>query len=494
MSFSNHSFIKLPALVSNGMILQHDSTVHIWGWYDGNDETISLSTDWSDSISKSKINGNYWDFNVRIPEFDHIFHSLRIFTSDDSVEINGILFGEVWFAGGQSNMEMKMKGYWRAPVDGSNREIAEASSFPEIRMFTVERNASLVYQEYFSGKWETASSSTLVNWSATSWFFAKHLYNSLRIPVGVIVASWGGSTIEAWMPKEDVQCFDDINFKSLEQFDGTQQTVSMNAPYLMYYGMFKPITKYTVKGILFYQGESNVGRHKSYSSKLQKLVLRWRDDFGIGDIPFYFVEITPYVYDPRQNGMGIFGALLREAQFKAQSLIPNSQMICTNDLVGEWEKDSIHPSQKEPVGERLAWCALSRDYGLESVCCTYPYLKEAKFNSGSDKVEISFVNSPGAPQLWTDFTNATGGKNDPHVMYYLLSQLSGVVGFEVAGDDKVFHQARIVGLGENPSSFIVSSSEVSSPVAVRYCFHDFSVGNLINQRGMPTIPFRTDSW
>jgi len=485
-------FLKLPALVGDGMILQQNSAARIWGWNSSSELVVECRCDWTaGTLSAESSADGYWEMKVPVPAADHKPHSVELIAGGETVRIEGVLFGEVWFAGGQSNMEMRMRGYWRAPVEGSNREIAEAGRYPEIRCFTVSRGASPVPQNDFGGRWETASPATLPEWSATAWFFAKHLYRTLGVPVGMIVSSWGGSKIEAWMPEEDLKRFPDVDYSSLQSFDGSVASVSMNAPYLMYNGMLKPLTRYSVKGILFYQGCSNVGTHSTYAAKMEALASRWRSDFGLGNIPFYFVEITPYIYDPRAKGMAVWGALLREAQCRAQQLIPNSQMVCTNDLVDSWEAGSIHPGRKEPIGERLAWCALKREYGYSSICCTYPTFKSAVVRGGA--MEVSFTNSPDTPSSWDDFTNASGG-GGARVRAYLLDQLRGVTGFEVAGEDKVFKPAVVVDLGPDPSSFVVASPEVPAPVAVRYCFRDYQVGNLFNQRGMPAIPFRSDEW
>jgi len=402
--------LRLPSLVGDNMVLQQKAAVRIWGWYEAPDSLVTLSCDWMGDALTVMSSGGCWEFTVQVPSADHILHTVTVTAAGSVVSVKNILFGEVWFAGGQSNMEMRMKGYWRAPVEGSNREIAECRGYSEIRCFTAERQVSLTPSGDVPGRWEAASSDVLPMWSAVAWFYAKHLYRALGIPVGMIVSSWGGTKIEAWMAEEDLRRFSDVSCSALEHFDGTPATAAMDAPFIMYNGMLKPLTRYTVRGIIFYQGCSNVGTHTTYAAKMQALAIRWREDFGLGDIPFYFVEITPYIYDPREKGKGVWGALLREAQCGSQQLIPNSLMVCTNDLVDAWEASSIHPSRKEPIGERLAWCALNRDYGFSSVCCTYPTFKSARFRSGS--VEVSFVNSPGTPASWEEFTNATGGGSD----------------------------------------------------------------------------------
>ncbi len=189
----------------------------------------------------------------------------------------------------------------------------------------------------------------------------------------------------------------------------------------------------------------------------------WRKEWGKGELPFYLVEIAPYDY-----GEGISGALLREAQFQASSLIPNSGMVCTNDLVYAYEKSQIHPCQKEEVGKRLAYLALNKTYQYGSIACEYPSYWNMSIQS--DTVELTFHHADEGLSPWKD-----------------------IKGFEIAGADKVFYPAVAVLVPEK-KTIRVHSDKVKHPVAVRYCFHNFQPGNLKNHRGMPVIPFRTDHW
>lgn len=205
-----------------------------------------------------------------------------------------------------------------------------------------------------------------------------------------------------------------------------------------------------------------MGRHSTYADRLATMVKLWRQEWGEGNIPFYMVEIAPYQY-----GEGDRGAYLREAQYKASTIIPNSGIVCTNDLVEPYEQYNIHPKDKEHVGKRLCYLALANTYKQEGIEAYGPSYKSIEIKD--DKAILSF-------------NRAQDGFN----------RFDGMLGFEVAGADKVFHPAtaKIV----NNQQIEVISSDVSAPVAVRYCFRNFQLGNVKNTRDLPLIPFRTDNW
>ena len=228
----------------------------------------------------------------------------------------------------------------------------------------------------------------------------------------------------------------------------------------------------TVKGILFYQGCSNVGDPgNQYSERLKLLVEQWREQFGLGDIPFYFVQIAPFDSGDKQ---GTWNALLQEQQFKASKMIPNSGLVCTNDCVFPYEGGQIHPAQKQKVGERLAFLALNKTYGFSSIICESPTYKDMQVKA--DTVMIHLDNTFGA-----------------------YNRFEGIEGFELAGADKVFHPATAKhfwrpGGGYWDECITIVSPEVKEPVAVRYCFRNWQLGNMANAGGLPLFPFRTDNW
>ena len=235
---------------------------------------------------------------------------------------------------------------------------------------------------------------------------------------------------------------------------------------LMYNAMLKPLQNYTIKGLIWYQGESNVGRHETYAERLADMVQLWRKEWGLGELPFYFAEIAPYAYGGTQQEKA---AYLREAQFRAQSLIPNSGMISTNDLVEPYEMYNIHPRNKTKVGQRLSYLALNLTYGLKQIHCFGP-----QYKSWTAK----------GSEAWVSFDHLEMG----------ICRNYDLRGFEVAGEDRVFHPADKVWLHWQTNEVVISSEKVSHPVSVRYCFHDFQIGTMIGGNELPTIPFRTDNW
>jgi sialate O-acetylesterase len=234
----------------------------------------------------------------------------------------------------------------------------------------------------------------------------------------------------------------------------------------MYNAMIHPLIHYTIKCFIWYQGESNVGKHDVYAQRLANMVNLWRKDWGLGDLPFYYVEIAPWIYGDGETGTS--GALLREAQFKAQSLIPNSGMISTNDLVEEYEKNNIHPRNKIDVGKRLAYMALSQTYGLKGIASHGPEYKSMEIKDG---------------KIYLSFNYAEDG----------FSRVVDIKGFEIAGEDHIFYPAKVE-VDLNNRMLIVSNENISKPVAARYCFKNFQIGNLYNTRELPVVPFRTDNF
>ena len=282
-------------------------------------------------------------------------------------------------------------------------------------------------------------------------------------PIGLVEANQGGTAVEGWLNEQNLRehTTEELDSASIyKKHFMARQLVWGN-------GTFNPILGYTVKGIIFYQGCANVDRSPStYAERLALLVRQWRDGFGEGDIPFYYVEIAPFDYG-WQKSMDTPAAFLREQQFKAQQLIPNSCMVGNNDGVYPDEVGQIHPRQKRKVGERLAWCALGQTYGQTGLIYRSPSYSGMKVEGS--RVRVLFNDTFGS-----------------------LCPITNIAGFEVAGEDKVFHKANAWVDGND--QVLAESSEVPHPVAVRYCYHNFMLGNVTNTGNLPLIPFRSDSW
>jgi sialate O-acetylesterase len=235
----------------------------------------------------------------------------------------------------------------------------------------------------------------------------------------------------------------------------------------MYNNQIYPVRKYTLRGFLWIQGESNIGQERDWGRLMAALVQHWRDLWALGPLPWYTAIVAPYEY----GGSGIDGALLREAQIASQFLIPNSGVVNTIDVAFPYERTQIHFANKKPVGERYAWLALKYTYGFANISADSPaYERHAVAGS----------------TIWCYFTDAEMG----------LSPLTDVVGLEIADESRAFVPAEgTVAQGEGGRwALVVSAPGVANPVAVRYCFKDFQVGNLVNVRNLPVFPFRTDNW
>lgn len=465
--------VKLPHLVSDNMVIQQQTDVRLWGWAKAGSKVVA-TTSWSTQRSETKADKQgRWLLTVRSPQASYTPLSITFDDGDGLVTINNVLAGEVWVCAGQSNMEMPVKGFGMCPVEDYNQVVIDAAHHSGVRSAKIPSIMRMEPQEDAQTEWRNCSPKIVNEFSATGYFFARMMHQALDIPIGLIEANKGGSRVESWLTKENLEKYTDeptdtmgiVNFK--KEWDYHRALVWGN-------GTFNPILNYTVKGILFYQGCSNVGDPgNQYSDRLKLLVEQWRQQFKLGEIPFYFVEIAPYAYDG-DNLNGLSGALLREQQFRASQIIPNSSLVCTNDLVYPYETTQIHPTQKRQVGERLAFTALSRDYGFETI-----QYKSSSYKDMTIKNDTIFIHTQ--DNYWCD------------------APFEQMKGFEIAGEDKVFYPAEArhfwqPGGGYWDEAIIVTSPQVKKPVAVRYCFRNFQIGNVKNGGNMPLFPFRTDKW
>jgi sialate O-acetylesterase len=327
-------------------------------------------------------------------------------------------------------------------------------------MVTIAKHGSPVPEDSVKGKWKMSCPENAPEFSAVGFYFAETLTKILNVPIGIINCSWAGSTVEGWMSKERLEKYADVDLAQV-----TSTNVSgMFEPMIMYNGQLHPIIGYSVKGIVWNQGESNVKHYKDYVERLADMVNEWRKEWGEGNIPFYMVEIPPYIYSGVDNTEA---ARLREAQHKAAKFIQNCGIICTSDLMKAFEVHDIHGSQKQPIGECLGFMAAARTYGIKGIDCNSPEFEEMKVEG---KTAI------------LHFKNA----------YYGLTPNRDLKGFEVAGSDSVFHAAQV----EEPNArdIKLTCNDVDKIVAVRYCFKNWAMGNIHNMRWLPLVPFRTDNW
>jgi len=454
--------VKLPSLIGDNMILQQQTSVNLWGEASPN-ATVKVIPSWNNKEYSCKANNKgEWILKVETPEAGYTPYSVT-FDDGEKTIINNVLVGEVWLASGQSNMEMPLKGFGGCCIMNGIEDIAYSAENKGVRMFTVPKRQCYEPQTSCGGQWNMASPSTAGDFSATAYHYATSLSRVLQVPIGIVTCAYGGSSVESWLPKEILQNYSDIPLDKA----GIETWLEWARPLLMYNGMLNPVKNYTIKGFIWYQGETNVARYDTYAERFTTMVKHWREIWGQGDIPFYYVDIAPYDYD--QGHEDEKSPYLREAQFKAQSMIPNSFMVCINDLVEPYERMNIHPRNKTMVGRRLSFAALNLTYGYKQFHIEHPQYKSLRIEGNTAYVGFDHIGMG-------------------------ICRNYDIQGFEIAGENKVFYPAEQIRFQWETNEFVISSSKVLNPVAVRYCFHDFQIGTIIGGNELPAIPFRTDNW
>jgi len=466
LTFTAQLFAKvtLSVLISDNMVLQQQSKVKIWGWSKP-EAAIKVTASWGEKQSAKADNEGNWLVTINTPGASFTPQTITV-SDGEPLIVKNILIGEVWLCSGQSNMEMTMAGMMMTSgVIGANNAIAESNAHPNIRLFNVKQTSSVKPEKDCVGNWNIPSPAVVKSFSAIGYYYALELQKMLNVPVGIICSSWGGTIIEGWMDAESQKQFTDMDLNLVND----EKLPVYNKPISLYNGMIAPIANFNVRGFLWYQGESNVPRYTTYADKMVALIKFWRSKWG-ENLPFFYVEIAPYNYASNRLDLSkeqTKAALLREQQKKVMGMIDNVGMVCTNDLVFPFEENEIHPSNKPDVAKRLAYWAMSKVYGGgDAVSVLGPQYKSVKLDGA--KAILSFEGA--------------------------FSTKGEITGFEIAGADSTFYPATAA--KENPFSrnLIVTSEKVEKPVAVRYCFRNFKLGNVTNAFGQPMVPFRTDNW
>ena len=490
--------IKLPAIISNNMVLQQKSAVPLWGWAkDG--ETIRINVSWSCNVLETVTDSNgFWTAKIDTPQSGGPYE-LKFIDGNDVCKIENVLIGEVWLCSGQSNMEMPVakgvRGY--GGVDNYKQEIAEGN-YPGIRLFFVARNTSQEPQSDCTGQWTVCSPKTVGSFSAVAYFFGRELHKTLKVPIGLIDSSWGGTPAEAWTSRRTLES--DPDFKAiLTRYDEAvrkypqakkeyerklQEWADSNgvspkpqppvapehhhqAPAGLFNAMISPLIPYRIKGVIWYQGESNRTRAYQYRKLFPAMIANWRNAWGQGEFPFYYVQIAPFnysiLYTPPSKENECFCPELQEAQFKTLS-VPNTGMVVTTDIS---DLNDIHPKNKVEVGRRLALWALAKNYGKTNIVYSGPLYKSMDIEDA--KIRISFDN----------------------VGSGLMVKGSQLSWFTISGEDRQFVPANAVIDG---NEVVVWSEQVKKPVAVRFGWNMVAQPNLFNKEGLPASPFRTDDW
>ena len=495
--------LDIPEIFSDNMIVQQQTEAKLWGWADRN-SYVTVSTSWDGKTYTATVGDDgKWTAEVRTPEASFAQYTITIEEraqkakgtkarktqkeegdAIDSRTIRGVMAGEVWFCSGQSNMEMPLGGFWNCPVEGANDAILHSARYSHaIRVVTVPKRDALEPQEKVEGRWEVCSPENAARFTACGYFFATTLVDALNVPVGIINCSWGGSCVEGWLPKDTLLTYPD----GLTPMDDTDYHRKM----VMFNGMLAPLAGYTIKGFLWNQGESNVGREKEYIDRFKTMTRLWRKMWRQpGDkLPIYTVELPPYRYGDVD---GTSAADFRAAQHEIARQLEHCGCVCTADLIYEHEVDQIHGAQKRQIGERLALLALTRDYGMKGVAADAPEYEECVVTD-ADAAEQAVIagtavgNSPNAKGkvLHLYFSNSYDG----------FDRMAGIEGFEAQDSKGVWHKALAWSASawqnvKRQGCFIaLACPEADVIKAVRYRYHNFCIGTLHNMRGLPVVPF-----
>ncbi len=494
LPWTGSAAVRLPGLFSDHMVLQREKPLVIWGWADPG-EKLAIELGGQKAETAADASGHW---KVILPPMKPGGPLKMTVSGKNRLVIEDILIGEVWLCSGQSNMEWILKNTDNA------EEAIRAADVPEIRLLTVQRKASPQPLPDIKGSWVACTPETAAGFSAVGYYFGRKIYGELKVPIGLINSSWGGTFIECWIPaggfelgfgleksvqqiQQAEQDFRRLLPAALNEIEnwaaGARKALKQNRPIpllpewprhpiynegfpdkptALYNGMIHPLVPFPIRGALWYQGEANAlskdGR--IYYEKMKALIGGWRKAWGLGDFPFYFVEIAPL--DAAYEGDEL--PKLWDAQ-RASLSIPNTGMAVTTDIANL--KD-IHPRNKKDVGNRLALWALAKDYGRSDLVFSGPLFKSMDIKDG--RAVISFDHA---------------GKG------LVVSGGGDLTWWEIAGEDRVFKKAQAHIEGDR---VIVWSDEVPSPVAVRYGWHRDAQPNLINSAGLPASPFRTDDW
>ena len=481
--------VKMPNIFGSNMVLQRDKNVPVWGWAAPNEKiTVKFNGQTKETVATES---GKWQVTLDPMTAGGPF-KLEV-SGTNALAFDNVLVGEVWLCSGQSNMQMSVK----SSLD-SEKEIA-AAQYPEIRIIQIPNVMNNLPQDNVNAAWKICSPETVPGFSAAAYFFGREIYKSLKIPVGLINSSWGGTRIEPWTPPAGFQSVPELkdisaqlNLKNPSSeahrklageaikkneawLESTKKSVAADQllsappvfppellpytnnqqPTVLYNAMINPLAPFALRGAIWYQGESNRGEGMLYFNKMQALINGWRTVFNNNALAFYFVQLAPYNYGNNPQAL----AEICEAQVAALS-IPNTGMAVTMDIGNI--KD-IHPKNKQEVGRRLALQALNKTYGQKEVVCDSPLFDNLKLEDG--KAVITFKN---AVELKT-----RDGKTPDW--------------FEVAGEDGVFKKADAV-IAKN--IITLSAAGLEKPLAVRFSWDHIAEPNLVNEAGLPAAAFR----
>lgn len=486
---------KIPAIFNDHMVLQQQQANPVWGW-DAPGTKITVTFAGQTKTAEAGADGR-WTVKLDPVPVSAEPRVLKI-AGSQMKEIQDVLVGEVWMCSGQSNMGFTLSSDWNGDIE------AAASKLPNLRLIKVPRVGTQELQNDFQGAWQASSAESAKLFSAVGFFFGRYLHEVLGVPVGLIDNSWGGSAAEAWVRRGTIE--KDPRFALLME-NTTKREAELRTdkartdyeaavarwkvavekakaegkpaprapqspeawltgnqrPGNIFAGVVNPTLGYGIKGVIWYQGESNASRAHEYRELFPFMIEQWRKEWPQGDFPFYWVQLADYLPEKSEPGDSAW-AELREAQTLTMKLPNTGQAV----IIDVGEGKDIHPKNKYAVASRLVRWALVKDYGLK-----FPY-RSPEFKSMAIDGHKAVVT-----------LDCFGDKLRPF-------DVKEARGFAVCGEDKVWHVAR--GEVRGNDKVEVWSEAVAKPIAVRYAWADNPVCNLATAQGLPVTPFRTDDF
>lgn len=482
--------VKLPNIFTPHMVLQQGQKNKVWGTADaGEMVTVTIAGQTHQATAGADGKWSVMLEPMSVIQGDASYD--LIVKGKNEIKLDDVLIGEVWICSGQSNMQ------WSVRISNDFDLEQSTAKYHQIRMINFPQTGS---QEpiwsHDDRKWQVCTPENVGNWSAVGYFFARQLYQTLDVPIGMINNAWGGSAAEAWVNRdvlakdpgmkglmdrwaemektslskiEELSKKGDLNDAEKKQLNSLRGQMGGNhRPANIYNGVLKSHLGYGIKGAIWYQGESNAGRAYQYRDLFPMMIQNWRDEWGQGDFPFYWVQLADFTDEKPEPGDSDW-AELREAQTMTMKRLPNTGEAVIIDI---GEGKDIHPKNKVDVGRRLARWALVEAYKQPGIVCRSPLYKSMEVQDG--KIVLTFENVSANANGWRPFD-----VREPR-------------GFAIAGDDKKFVWATATILPDG--KIAVSSESVKNPVAVRYGWANNPVVNMYSAEGLPLTPFRTDDW
>jgi sialate O-acetylesterase len=454
--------VVLPSVFSDNMVFQQKTKAAIWGKAEIG-KTVIVTGSWDESKSFGATTDAAGNFKVflRTPSFGGPY---TVTISDgEKLVLKNVLIGDIWVCSGQSNMEMPLAGWGK--IINYEQEVKDATN-PKIRLLQaihVTSNKPLDDAKVSNNGWTECNPQYVSEFSAVAYFFAREVTKKTGIPIGLIHTSWGGTIAEAWTSSETLNTLPDF-VSAVEKIKAAPDSddKNPNRATVLYNAMIHPFIQFPIKGAIWYQGESNAGRANQYRTLFPAMIKDWRTKWGVGDFPFYFVQLANFMAPSAEPGNSEW-AELRDAQKQTLGLKNTGMAV----IIDAGEEKDIHPKNKQDVGIRLAYAALAKTY-KQNIAFSGPVYKSQQISGNTIKL---------------NFTSTDGGLK--------VKNGEDLKGFEIAGADQKFHWAKASIQG---NQVVVSSDDVSKPVAVRYAWANNPPSTLYNGADLPATPFKTDNW